>query len=89
MKDTDQSGIGRQPSLPNKDAGANAANKAEPPLGPGSTRKAVEPSQHDVPKPTALITEKPSLQSSSYHELLDKYCFVRSGPKRDTQELVR
>lgn len=30
-------------------------------------------------KPAALTAEKPSLQSSSYHELLDKYCFVRSG----------
>lgn len=29
-------------------------------------------------KPAALTTEKPSLQSSSYHELLDKYCFVSS-----------
>lgn len=29
-------------------------------------------------KPAALTSEKPSLQSSSYHELLDKYCFVRS-----------
>ena len=31
-------------------------------------------------KPTALTSEKPSLQSPSYHELLDKYCFVRSRP---------
>ena len=34
----------------------------------------------DVSKPAALTSEKPSLSSSSYHELLDKYCFVRSGP---------
>ena len=34
-------------------------------------------------KPTALTTEKPALQSSSYHELLDKYCFVRSRPTVD------
>ena len=27
--------------------------------------------------------EKPPLQSSSYHELLDKYCFVRSRPSTD------
>lgn len=32
-------------------------------------------------KPAALTAEKPSLQSSSYHELLDKYCFVRSPAK--------
>ena len=36
--------------------------------------------QSDLPKPSALITEKPSLQSFSYNELIDKYCFVRSGP---------
>jgi hypothetical protein len=29
-------------------------------------------------KPAALTSDKPSLQSQSYHELLDKYCFVRS-----------
>ncbi|KAL8688382.1 MAG: hypothetical protein Q9224_004898, partial [Gallowayella concinna] len=32
-----------------------------------------------VPKITALTTEKPSLESKSYQELLDSYCFVRSG----------
>ena len=32
-----------------------------------------------------LTSNKPSLQSSSYHELLDKYCFVSSrGPKYTT-----
>lgn len=30
------------------------------------------------PVPDALTGEKPALQSSSYHDLLDKYCFVRS-----------
>ena len=35
------------------------------------------------PKPVALTAEKPSLQSQSYHELLDKYCFVRSGSNRN------
>ena len=89
LKDTNQSGTGRQPSSLNKDAGANAVNKAQSSLGSESRGKAGEPSQDHVSKPTALTTEKPSLQSSSYHELLDKYCFVRSGPKRDTQELVR
>ena len=89
LKDTNQSGTGRQPSSLKKDAGATAVNKAQSSLGPVNTGKAGEPSQHDVPKPAALTTDKPSLQSSSYHELLDKYCFVRSGPKKDTQELVR
>lgn len=32
----------------------------------------------DPPKPAALTSAKPPLQSQSYHELLDKYCFVRS-----------
>lgn len=32
--------------------------------------------------PYALTAEKPPLQSSSYHELLNKYCFVRSGPTK-------
>ena len=43
-------------------------------------------------KPTALTTEKPALQSSSYHELLDKYCFVRSRPTiehKENEEQVR
>ena len=43
----------------------------------------------DSVKPIALTTEKPSVQSSSYHELLDKYCFVRSRPDREPKELVR
>ena len=32
----------------------------------------------DTSKSNATGLEKPPLQSSSYHELLDKYCFVRS-----------
>lgn len=40
-------------------------------------------------KPMALTTEKPSVQSSSYHELLDKYCFVRSRPGKEAKELTR
>lgn len=37
----------------------------------------------DLPKPSALTSEKPSLQSHSYHELLDKYCFVGSRGGRE------
>ncbi|MCJ1315354.1 hypothetical protein MMC15_000671 [Xylographa vitiligo] len=33
----------------------------------------------DSLKPAALTSEKPSLQSPSYHELLDKYCFFGSA----------
>lgn len=47
------------------------------------------PSSLEAAKPTALTKEKPSVQSSSYHELLDKYCFVRSRPDREPKELVR
>ena len=47
------------------------------------------PGTSDSAKPIALTTEKPSVQSSSYHELLDKYCFVRSRPDREPKELVR
>ena len=37
-------------------------------------------------KPTALTSGKPSLQSQSYSELLDKYCFVRSRGPKEGQE---
>jgi len=43
----------------------------------------------DTVKPIALTTAKPSVQSSSYHELLDKYCFVRSRPDKEAKELAR
>ena len=72
------------------DAKSTSCKEAEsPPVAkvqsaPGA-RKAVQGSvvgqekTADLPKPVALTAEKPSLQSQSYHELLDKYCFVRSG----------
>ena len=34
-------------------------------------------SSPDDSKPTALTSEKPAMQSHSYNELLDRYCFVR------------
>lgn len=37
------------------------------------------------PRPAALTAEKPSLQSKSYQELLNSYCFVRSGPGQGIQ----
>ena len=42
----------------------------------------------DTAKPVALTAEKPSVQSSSYNELLDKYCFVRSRPHSEGKELL-
>lgn len=38
--------------------------------------------------PQALTGDKPALQSSSYHELLDKYCFVRPRSAKATGEHV-
>ncbi|KAL8933199.1 MAG: hypothetical protein Q9216_006475 [Gyalolechia sp. 2 TL-2023] len=40
-------------------------------------------------KPAALAAEKPSLQSKSYQELLNSYCFVRSGTGIGLQEQKR
>ncbi|KAI9741053.1 MAG: hypothetical protein M1834_002764 [Cirrosporium novae-zelandiae] len=39
------------------------------------------------PKPSALMSEKPSMQSSSYHELLNKYCFF--GSHKSTPQLEK
>ena len=50
-------------------AGAKAENVPNAAKDPASTATG---------NPLALAAEKPSLQSSTYHELLDKYCFVRS-----------
>ncbi|KAL8795336.1 MAG: hypothetical protein Q9195_002206 [Heterodermia aff. obscurata] len=50
--------------------GANTLQRSEPP-------KAF--TVGDPAKPAALTAEKPSVQSSSYNELLDKYCFFGSG----------
>ena len=43
----------------------------------------------DHPNPAALTADKPSVQSPSYHELLDKYCFVRSGSSKEGGAMVR
>lgn len=54
-----------------------------------STRpKRLQPPAQEQTKPSALTAEKPSLQSSSYHELLDKYCFVRSQINQDGQRYI-
>lgn len=56
-------------------------------------KKSIKPKRSQPPtqeqnKPSALTAEKPSLQSSSYHELLDKYCFVRSQINQDCQRYI-
>ncbi len=43
----------------------------------------------DASKPVALTAEKPPMQSSSYSELIDKYCFVRTRTDKGGQEAVR
>lgn len=50
--------------------------------------KRSQPPTQEQSKPSALTAEKPSLQSSSYHELLDKYCFVRSQINQDGQRYI-
>jgi hypothetical protein len=39
-------------------------------------------------KPSALVSEKPSLQSQSYQELVDKYCFVGTQKKGEDVKAV-
>ena len=66
-----------------REHGAAPAIQIQPSPHAGDAEKSNEmgqPPQAEPLKPTAL-TEKASLHSSSYHDLLDKYCFVRSGPK--------
>ena len=60
--------------------GANTLQRSEPP-------KAL--TVDGLGKPAALTAEKPSVQSSSYNELLDRYCFVRSRPNPETEESFR
>lgn len=56
-----------------------AANSVNGPADAPSTKQ----------KPAALTSGKPSLQSQSYHELLDKYCFVCSRGPKEGQETAR
>ena len=62
----------------------------EPPQTDGAnTLQRSEPRKVDgLAKPAALTAEKPSVQSPSYNELLDRYCFVRSRPNPETRESV-
>lgn len=62
--------------------------KGQPCPDTGNVVKDSEPGHQkvaDPPKPVALTSEKPSLQSQSYHELLDKYCFVRSRTRKERE----
>lgn len=84
---------GDVPSKPTseKQTGTPPVVKIQPSPDAGKAVKGSEAGQQkvaDVPKPVALTAEKPSLQSQSYHELLDKYCFVRSGTKKESKAIV-
>ena len=68
-----------------KESGSAPVIKVQPSPDAGKPVKGTELSDGkvaDASKPVALTSEKPSLQSQSYHELLDKYCFVRSGAEK-------
>ena len=58
-----------------------AASDKKPTLASGTAK--ADPGKQS-PSPPALTSNKPSLQSSSYNELLDKYCFVRSRGTKGT-----
>ena len=82
----------KQPSSRNQDRGTPPVINIRPSVEAGKTFNTGETTQQtlpDPPKPIALTAEKPSLQSSSYHELLDKYCFVRSQPDKGNKVQVR
>ena len=53
----------------------------------GPMKRSTEASLPENPAKPAALLEKPALQSRSYNELLDKYCFVRTSPRKN-QEVV-
>jgi len=77
----DSSSAKAEPSVGHNSGAGGAVN------GPADATpsKATPTSQ----KPAALTSGKPSLQSQSYSELLDKYCFVRSRGPKEGQETNR
>ncbi len=78
-------------STSGKEAGAAPVVKVQPSPDAGKALKGSMVGQEkiaDLPKPVALTAEKPSLQSQSYHELLDKYCFVRSGTNKENKAIL-
>ena len=78
-------------STPDKRIGTPPVVKVQPSPEAGKAVKGSEGGQQkvaDAPKPVALTAEKPSLQSQSYHELLDKYCFVRSGTNKERKAIL-
>ena len=78
-------------STSGKESGSPPVINVQPSPDAGKPVKGTEISGEKVAdhsKPVALTSEKPSLQSQSYHELLDKYCFVRSGANKENRAIV-
>ena len=76
---------------PSRDTATPPVVKIQPAPDARKAVKGTEVGQQkvaDPPKPLALTAGKPSLQSQSYHELLDKYCFVRSGTNKETKAMM-
>ncbi|MCJ1433656.1 hypothetical protein MMC27_003020 [Xylographa pallens] len=76
--------------IANRDSMVGSTNRAA--VSGNGSKKTILPSGatgSDSLKPVALTSEKPSLQSHSYHELLDKYCFVGSRGATEPQEIGR
>ena len=67
-----------------QNSGSSATKKT--PAKPSDTKASA---LADPPKPAALTSAKPPLQSQSYHELLDKYCFVRSRAGKAEARMTR
>lgn len=68
-------------------AGIGSAVKSSSSSSSSSTPSSISVSKNDGPVPgtkASFTSEKPPLQSSSYHELLDKYCFVGSSLPRSS-----
>ena len=81
-----QMSFAKQPIVESGSVPANVTDKG----APDATKSAVnDDSSEAKAKPAALAAEKPSLQSKSYQELLNSYCFVRSGPGVGLQESAR
>ena len=82
----------KQPSFvsrPLLDASLEKPERSE--RTPGKNNEAFESNRTaaETPKPAALTSEKPPIQSQSYHDLLNKYCFVRSKGPREGEQSVR
>ncbi|KAL6716873.1 hypothetical protein ACLMJK_004785 [Lecanora helva] len=72
-----------KPTRPTAEEATAPTIKVQPAPGAGkpltTTTETKSQNTRELPKPAALTAEKPPLSSSSYHELLDKYCFFGSG----------